>query len=120
MYAIVRGQPTAQSSCVVNHAANTSMEVGIQVQSEDLNSGDRLHTASAYATFVALGPSGRPTTVPPLELETEEDRRRFREAEVRRAARLRERELRRRKSGDRGAAGDAAAGGAREMQSGGQ
>jgi len=104
----------------VNHAANTSMEVGIQVQSEDLNSGDRLHTASAYATFVALGPSGRPTTVPPLELETEEDRRRFREAEVRRAARLRERELRRRKSGDRGAAGDAAAGGAREMQSGGQ
>lgn len=79
----------------VNHAANTSMEVGIKVQSEDLNTGDRLHTASAYATFVALGPSGRPAAVPPLLLETAEDRRRFQEADARRNTRLSEREVRR-------------------------
>lgn len=81
----------------VNHAAVTSMEVGIKVHSEDLNTGDRLHTASAYATFVALGPSGRPASVPPLVAETEEDRRRGREAEARRAVRLREREIRARR-----------------------
>jgi acyl-CoA hydrolase len=78
----------------VNHAARTSMEVGVKVHSEDPQTGDRLHTASAYATFVALGPSGRPTEVPPLLPGTEEDRRRFREAEARRARRLLEREER--------------------------
>ena len=81
----------------VNHAARTSMEVGIKVHSEDLNSGDRLHTATAYATFVALGPSGRPAAVPPLQLETDEDHRRFREAEARRDVRLRERDERTRR-----------------------
>jgi acyl-CoA hydrolase len=78
----------------VNHAAHTSMEVGVKVHSEDLSTGARLHTASAYATFVALGPGGRPAPVPPLLPETDEDRRRFREAEARRAVRLREREAR--------------------------
>jgi acyl-CoA hydrolase len=78
----------------VNHAAHTSMEVGVRVESEDPQTGDRLHTASAYATFVALGPSGRPTQVPPLRLRTEEDRRRFDEASVRRETRLRDREAR--------------------------
>jgi acyl-CoA hydrolase len=79
----------------VNHVARTSMEVEIKVHSEDLASGDRLHTASAYATFVALGPSGRPTQVPPLLPETDEDRRRFRDAEARLALRLKERDARR-------------------------
>ncbi len=78
----------------VNHAAHTSMEVGVRVLSEDLDTGDRLHTASAYATFVALTPSGLPATVPPLVLESDDDRRRFREAGARRAVRLREREER--------------------------
>lgn len=90
----------------VNHAAHTSMEVGVKVLSEDLDTGDRLHTASAYATFVALDQSGRPAMVPPLILETGEDRRRFREAGARRQVRLREREermerLRRENSGSR-------------------
>jgi acyl-CoA hydrolase len=75
----------------VNHAAHTSMDVGVRVLSEDLDTGDRLHTASAYATFVALAESGRPVAVPQLVLESDEDRRRFREAAVRRAVRLRER-----------------------------
>jgi acyl-CoA hydrolase len=79
----------------VNHAAHTSMEVGVRVLSEDLDTGDRLHTASAYATFVALAQNGRPATVPQLVLESDEDRRRFHEAEARRAVRLRERAERR-------------------------
>jgi acyl-CoA hydrolase len=78
----------------LNHAAHTSMEVGVKVLSEDLQTGDRLHTASAYATFVALDAGGQPAPVPPLLLESDEDRRRFREAGIRRAARLREREER--------------------------
>jgi acyl-CoA hydrolase len=78
----------------VNHAGRTSMEVGVSVHSEDLSSGYRLHTASAYATFVALGPDGRPAPVPPLLPETDEDRRRFGEAETRLARRLRERDAR--------------------------
>ncbi len=81
----------------VNHAAHTSMEVGVRVLSEDLNSGDRLHTASAYATFVAVDSSGRPVAVPPLVLEGDEDHRRFREAGARREVRLREREERKKR-----------------------
>jgi acyl-CoA hydrolase len=86
----------------VNHAAHTSMEVGVKVLSEDLDTGDRLHTASAYATFVALGPGGRPAAVPPLLLESEEDHRRFREAGARRETRQREREERRGRLPDNG------------------
>jgi acyl-CoA hydrolase len=79
----------------VNFAARTSMEVGVKVHSEDLATGERLHTASAYATFVALGPDGCPAPVPSLVPATEEERRRNREGEARRAQRLREREQRR-------------------------
>ena len=79
----------------VNHAAHTSMEVGVRVLSEDLDTGERLHTASAYATFVALAQNGLPAMVPPLVSESDEDRRRFREGGARRAVRLREREERR-------------------------
>lgn len=78
----------------VNYVAHSSMEVGVKVHSEDLDSGQRLHTASAYATFVALGPDGRPEPVPPLLLESEEDRRRSRAGEARRNQRLRELEQR--------------------------
>src|SRR5512140_3926772 len=52
----------------VNYVAHTSMEVGVKVQSEDLNTGVRLHTASAYTTFVALGPDGRSQPVSALLL----------------------------------------------------
>lgn len=79
----------------VNYVARTSMEVGVKVLAEDLSSGERVATASAYTTFVALDEDGRPEPVPPLILEAEEDRRRFREGEQRRAQRLRELEARR-------------------------
>lgn len=75
----------------VNYAARTSMEVGVRVLSENPATGARAQTTRAYLTMVAVDEGGRPTPVPSLHAATEADRRRFREAAVRRAVRLRER-----------------------------
>lgn len=72
----------------VNLAGRTSMEVGVRVEMEPLKAGHRRHCASAYLTFVALDETGRPTAVPPLRAESDEEQRRFRAAEQRRAQRL--------------------------------
>lgn len=74
----------------VNMVGTTSMEIGVRVETEDLMSGMITHLASAYLTFVALDENKRPVAVPPLELVTDEDRRRNREAMARRALRLTE------------------------------
>jgi acyl-CoA hydrolase len=76
----------------VNHAGRTSMEVGVRVEAEDLDSGRVTHTNSAYLVLVALDEDGRPTPVPRLVPETDEERRRWAEAEARRDARQRLRE----------------------------
>ena len=73
---------------MVNFASRTSMEVGVRVESENLISGERKHTASAYTTFVALDREGRPSPVPPLNPESPDEKRRYREAEKRRQARV--------------------------------
>ncbi|HIC88856.1 MAG TPA: acyl-CoA thioesterase [Anaerolineae bacterium] len=70
----------------------TSMEVEIRVEAEDVLTGQVTHTNSAYAVYVALDEQGRPTPVPPLALETDEERARWQAAERRRKRRLRERE----------------------------
>lgn len=73
----------------INLAGRTSMEVGVKVWCEDRATGNRSHVASAYLTFVSLDPdTGQPRQVPPLILETEDDQRRHRQAQARRAARL--------------------------------
>lgn len=72
----------------VNLAGRTSMEVGVRVEMEPLKAGHRRHCASAYLTFVALDETGRPTPVPPLQAESDDDKRRLRAAEQRRARRL--------------------------------
>lgn len=72
----------------VNRAFSTSMEVGVRVEVENLRTGERRHTSSAYLTFVALGDDDRPTPVPPVIPETEDEMRRFRQAEERRRYRL--------------------------------
>jgi uncharacterized protein (TIGR00369 family) len=74
----------------LNFVGKTSMEVGVRVETENLISGARRHTASAYLTFVALDKEGRPLPVPPLILETDEEMRRNREAKARRETRLAE------------------------------
>ncbi len=79
-------------TATVNAAWNTSMEVGVRVEAESPQTGEIQHASTAYLTFVALDEQGRPTAVPPLEPRTDEERRRMREAELRRAHRLAERE----------------------------
>ena len=72
----------------VNAAWGTSMEIGVRVEGEDPLTGKRTHTASAFATFVALDPDGRPARVPVLEPERDEEHLRVAEANARRAHRL--------------------------------
>src|SRR3954465_7263121 len=57
----------------VNRVFRSSMEVGVQVETETLLTGEKLHTCSAYLTFVALDENGRATEVPPVIPETEEE-----------------------------------------------
>jgi acyl-CoA hydrolase len=76
----------------VNAAWKTSMEVGVRVEAEDPRGGEILHASTAYLTMVAVDEGGRPTAVPGLVPESEEELRRNREAELRRANRLAERE----------------------------
>jgi acyl-CoA hydrolase len=66
----------------------TSMEVGVRVESEDVFTGERRHTTTAYVTVVAIDSRGTPVPAPPLLAETEEDRALAREAAERRAQRL--------------------------------
>lgn len=75
----------------MNFTGRTSMEIGVRVEAENLMTGEVRHAASAYLTFVALDRQGHPAAVPPLILETDEDRRRNREAGARREQRLAER-----------------------------
>ena len=72
----------------VNRVFRTSMEVGVKVETENLITGRILHTCSAYLTFVALGEDRRATAIPPVIPETEEEKRRYREAGERREYRL--------------------------------
>jgi acyl-CoA hydrolase len=73
----------------VNRVFRTSMEVGVEVYSENAMTEERKHTTSAYVTFVAIDEHTRlPKHVAPLILKTPEERRRFREAAKRREVRL--------------------------------
>lgn len=72
----------------VNRVFSSSMEVGVKVFSENVLTGQRKHTSSAYLTFVAIDAEGQPHPVPGLILETDEDRRRYRQAAGRRKIRL--------------------------------
>ena len=73
----------------VNRVFHTSLEVGVEVFSEDILTGERKHTTSAFVTFVAIDEHTRkPKVVPPLMVKTAEERRRWREAEKRREIRL--------------------------------
>jgi len=76
---------TAKAS--VNHVGRTSMEVGVRVEAEDMLTGAVVHVASAYLVYVATDERGRPVPLPPLVAETNDERRRMRAAERRRALR---------------------------------
>lgn len=72
----------------VNRVFNTSMEVGVKVFSENILTGERKHTSSAFVTFVAIDENREPHAAPQLILETAEDRRRYHDAGERRRVRL--------------------------------
>jgi acyl-CoA hydrolase len=76
----------------INSVGKSSMEVGVRVEAENLITGAVRHTASAYLTYVALGPDSRPVDVPPLIFENESEKRRAREADARKNMRRIERE----------------------------
>lgn len=69
-------------------AFNTSMEVGVTVHSENPLTGERRLTTSALLTFVALDQAGQRLPVPPLLVETPEERQAAADAQARRSERL--------------------------------
>jgi acyl-CoA hydrolase len=76
----------------VNYVGRTSMEIGVRVEAEELQTGRRRHTNSCYLTFVAVDEKGRPIEVPALKPETPDEIRRYQAAVERRRLRLQERE----------------------------
>lgn len=68
----------------VNYTGNTSLEVGIRVLSEHIIHKTNRHVMTCYFTMVAVDDQGRPVKVPPLQVETPNERRRFAAGELRR------------------------------------
>jgi acyl-CoA hydrolase len=72
----------------INYVHRTSMEIGVRVEAENPVSGQVRHTGTCFLTYVALDKDGKPTPVPALKLETDDEKRRWSEAEIRRSVRL--------------------------------
>lgn len=75
----------------VNRVFNTSLEIGVKVFAESLIEGKKVHTNTAYLTFVSIDENGKPVPAPFAEPETEEELRRYEEALQRRENRLKTR-----------------------------
>ena len=72
----------------VTFTGRTSMEAEVQVLAENPITGERTHTNNAYLVYVALDDEGKPTPVPPLRPETDDEKRKAEEARLRQAYRL--------------------------------
>ncbi|HVE13769.1 MAG TPA: acyl-CoA thioesterase [Elusimicrobiota bacterium] len=75
----------------VNYAGKTSMEIGVEVYAEDIEKGTRRHTNSCLVTMVGVDKAGRPAPIPPILVETPEEKARYAAAEERRRARAAQR-----------------------------
>ena len=75
----------------INYVHNSSMEIEVKVEAEDIVTGIRTITGTAFVTFVALDNDGIPIHVPKLALKTDEDRTKFAEGKVRMKKRLKNR-----------------------------
>ena len=84
----VRIGDTVSVKASVNDVGETSLEVGVRVEAENVLTGDERHVSSAYLVFVALDEKGKPRPVPPIVAETPSQLRRQREAKIRRRTRL--------------------------------
>jgi uncharacterized protein (TIGR00369 family) len=67
----------------VNYVHRTSMEVGVRIEAENMATGEVKHVVSAYFIFVALDDQCRPTPIPPVIPETEDEKLRYRQGELR-------------------------------------
>ena len=74
----------------VAYTGRTSMEAAVEVHAENPITGEQTHTNTAYLVYVALDDSGRPTPVPPLQAETEEEKQKMDQAQVRQERRLKQ------------------------------
>jgi acyl-CoA hydrolase len=75
-------------NAMVTYTGHTSMEAEVQVQAENPITGERTHTNTAYLVYVALDDDGKPTPVPPVKAETEDEKRKTESAQERQARRL--------------------------------
>ncbi|HUH98010.1 MAG TPA: acyl-CoA thioesterase [Anaerolineales bacterium] len=75
-------------SAEVTYTGRTSMEAEVQVQAENPMTGERTHTNTAYLVYVALDDQGKPTPVPPIQAETQDEKRKLEAAQRRQARRL--------------------------------
>lgn len=74
-------------TAAVNYTGSTSMEVGVRVLAEKIRERRSRHVLSCYFTMVAVDDHGKPTKVPPLVVETEDEQRRWAAARLRRELR---------------------------------
>lgn len=72
----------------VTYTGRTSMEATVEVHAENPVTGEQTHTNTAYLVYVALDDEGRPTSVPPLQAENEEEKRKMEQAKQRQERRL--------------------------------
>ncbi len=75
----------------VTYVGRTSLEVEVQVAAENPMTGEVTHTNSAFVVYVALDDAGAPHPVPPLVLDTDEQRERAQQAQARQRYRLQHR-----------------------------
>jgi acyl-CoA hydrolase len=83
-----KGNDTLLFSLALNRSWGSSMEIGAKVEAENSYTGESRHILSAFFTFVALDEGGKPVNVPGVSPQTEEEKRRFANAEIRREGRL--------------------------------
>jgi len=74
----------------VNYVHNTSMEVGVRVEAEDPETGNVRHAGTCFLTYVGLGKDRKPMILPALLPKSDDEKRRWLEAEQRHKARLHE------------------------------
>jgi acyl-CoA hydrolase len=72
----------------VSYTGRTSLEAAVEVIAENPLTGEQTHTNTAYLVYVALDDEGRPTSVPPLQADTEEEKQKMERAQERQQQRL--------------------------------
>jgi acyl-CoA hydrolase len=83
------GDIVRMNSCI-NYVGKTSMEIGVRVEAENPMTGEVRHTGTAFLTYVALDKDGKPQSIPPIKPVTDDEKRRWADAETRKMTRLRE------------------------------